>query len=197
MRFRDRQEAGWRLARALAHLRHEHPVVVGLPRGGVLSPPRWHASCTLRSTSSWCASSVTRASPSSASAPSPRTACRSSTGRWRTGWASSPPTMHRVAARERAELDRRIVRYRNVRPRVPLEGRAVILVDDGLATGSTARVSDRGAAALPVRGRSSSPSRWRRGTRSRRCGASPTPSCVCPRRRASGPSASGTTTSVR
>ena len=35
------------------------------------------------------------------------------------------------------EIARRIVLYRAVRPKVPLNGRVVILSDDGLATGST------------------------------------------------------------
>ena len=47
----------------------------------------------------------------------------------------------RVADRERAELERRIRRYRGERPPVPVEGRTVILVDDGIATGSTARAA--------------------------------------------------------
>ena len=42
-----------------------------------------------------------------------------------------------VVARERAELDRRERLYRGDRPPVVLENRTVILVDDGLATGST------------------------------------------------------------
>jgi putative phosphoribosyl transferase len=51
-----------------------------------------------------------------------------------------------VAAAEQKELDRREVAYRDGRPLPPLEGRTVILVDDGLATGSTMR-----AAVLAVR----------------------------------------------
>jgi putative phosphoribosyl transferase len=42
-----------------------------------------------------------------------------------------------VTARERIELDRRDRMYRDDRPPANLEGRAVILVDDGLATGAT------------------------------------------------------------
>lgn len=33
--FRDRTDAGRQLARALSHLRAEHPLVLGIPRGGV------------------------------------------------------------------------------------------------------------------------------------------------------------------
>jgi len=43
-----------------------------------------------------------------------------------------------VTAQEQHELDRRVTRYRRDRRAVPVDGRAVILVDDGLATGYTA-----------------------------------------------------------
>jgi predicted phosphoribosyltransferase len=51
-----------------------------------------------------------------------------------------------VTRTERAELERRERTYRNGRSPVSIEGRVVILVDDGLATGSTMR-----AAVLAVR----------------------------------------------
>ncbi len=47
----------------------------------------------------------------------------------------------RVEARERAEIARRATRLRSVRPRISLEGRTAIIVDDGIATGSTARAA--------------------------------------------------------
>jgi putative phosphoribosyl transferase len=46
-----------------------------------------------------------------------------------------------VERKERAELARRAERYRAVRPREPLTGKTAIVVDDGIATGSTARVA--------------------------------------------------------
>lgn len=45
--------------------------------------------------------------------------------------------VERVYAREMAELERRTQIYRGSRPAAPLAGRTIILVDDGLATGST------------------------------------------------------------
>ena|SRR2546422_130812 len=43
--------------------------------------------------------------------------------------------------RETAELDRRARRYRHGRPRIDLTGHTAIVVDDGLATGATARAA--------------------------------------------------------
>lgn len=53
-------------------------------------------------------------------------------------WYGIPPeTIDAVAREEEQELMRREAAYREGRDGVPLEGRVVILVDDGLATGST------------------------------------------------------------
>ena len=46
-----------------------------------------------------------------------------------------------VEARERSELERRVARFRGRRAPVALGGRAVVVVDDGIATGSTARAA--------------------------------------------------------
>lgn len=47
----------------------------------------------------------------------------------------------RVEARERRELERREHAYRACRSPLALEGRAVLIVDDGIATGATARAA--------------------------------------------------------
>lgn len=46
-----------------------------------------------------------------------------------------------VRRREQAELDRREQRYRAGRPPLDLTGRTAVIVDDGLATGATARAA--------------------------------------------------------
>jgi len=53
----------------------------------------------------------------------------------------SEADIERVAARERAELERRERAYRGGRPAPRVQGRVVILVDDGVATGSTIRAA--------------------------------------------------------
>lgn len=71
----------------------------------------------------------------------------------------APGAFEKAAETVRAELHRKEERYRGVRPPVAVAGRAVVLVDDGLATGSSmwaavAAVRSRGAGrivvALPV-----------------------------------------------
>ena len=49
--------------------------------------------------------------------------------------------LQRVLTAETAELERRERAYRQERPPLQLEGRTAILVDDGLATGSTMRAA--------------------------------------------------------
>ena len=46
-----------------------------------------------------------------------------------------------VERSERAELERRATRFRGSRPRASLVGRTAVVVDDGIATGSTARAA--------------------------------------------------------
>jgi putative phosphoribosyl transferase len=58
--------------------------------------------------------------------------------RW---YGISPAAIEAVAREELAELERREREYRRGQPMTDLQGRTVILVDDGLATGSTMRAA--------------------------------------------------------
>jgi putative phosphoribosyl transferase len=53
----------------------------------------------------------------------------------------SPAAIDAVAQEEQRELERREAMYRLGRAPAPLEGRVVILIDDGLATGSTMKAA--------------------------------------------------------
>ena len=57
--------------------------------------------------------------------------------------ALAPADLSEVVAAEEAELERRVRIYRDGKPLPPVAGRCVIVVDDGLATGSTARAALR------------------------------------------------------
>ena len=52
-----------------------------------------------------------------------------------------PQQLAAVEAAEREELDRRVRRYRGDRPGVSLQAKIALVVDDGIATGSTARAA--------------------------------------------------------
>ncbi len=53
----------------------------------------------------------------------------------------APGDVTEVISRQQQELLQREQRYRDGRPPVPLQGKTAILVDDGMATGSTMRVA--------------------------------------------------------
>jgi putative phosphoribosyl transferase len=63
----------------------------------------------------------------------------------------SPADVDQIAEAEEREIERRIDCYRGGRPLIPLADRTVILVDDGLATGATARAAARAVRARGAR----------------------------------------------
>ncbi len=60
-------------------------------------------------------------------------------------------TLERITAAERAEVEDRERRYRSGRPPLDVTGRMVVLVDDGIATGSTVRAAVESARLLGAR----------------------------------------------
>jgi putative phosphoribosyl transferase len=141
MIFTDRVEAGRALAARLNHLRGSRPVVLGLPRGGVpvaaevaeaLGAPL--DVIVVRKLGVPGQSELAMGAIGEGGVRVLEPDVLSSVG-------VGADEIAAVELRERAELDRRLDRFRAGRPPVALAGRTVILVDDGVATGSTARAA--------------------------------------------------------
>jgi putative phosphoribosyl transferase len=139
--FKDRLDAGRQLASRLARYTALEPVVVGLPRGGL--PVAAEVADRL-------------------GAPLDIIVVRKIGLPWQPELGIGavaeggirvlndvlveevgiePIELEAATARERVELARRVHRYRGERSAVPVDGRVVIVVDDGLATGYTARAA--------------------------------------------------------
>lgn len=133
--FRDREEAGRRLATELRHLRGRDLVVLGLPRGGV--PVAAQVALALGAPLDVI---VVRKlghpdHPEYAIGAIGEEGARVLTPSARNLESSR---LLRVAATESAELDRRVRLLRGTRVAEPLGGRTAVIVDDGIATGATA-----------------------------------------------------------
>jgi putative phosphoribosyl transferase len=141
MFFTDRLDAGRRLATRLEHLRDEPVVVLGLPRGGVPV-----ASEVARSLDAPLDVIVVRKlgvpfQPELGMGAIGEDGVRIINDEIVRAAGVSEPELAAVEARERAELERRARRFRGDRPRTALAGRTAVIVDDGIATGSTARAA--------------------------------------------------------
>ena len=137
-RFHDRCEAGRLLATRLTRYEHrEGIIVVGLPRGGVVV-----AAEVAREIDAPLDIEIVR----KLGAPSQRELAIGAIaeGGIRVLNDEVVGALHipawqidEIAAEQEEELDRRIALFRAVRPPLPMAGRTAIIVDDGLATGST------------------------------------------------------------
>ncbi len=149
MRFRNRTEAGRALAdRILAtDLADEDVVVLGLPRGGV--PVAFEVA---RSLGAPLDVIVVRKlgvpfQPELAMGAIGEDGVRVLNDEVLAVARVSDEELAAVQAAERGELERRARRFRGARPRLDLAGRTALVVDDGVATGSTARAACRVARA--------------------------------------------------
>jgi putative phosphoribosyl transferase len=140
-RFKDRSDAGRRLAQALEGRKLERPVVLGLPRGGV--PVAAELSRALDAPLDVLVVrklGLPRQPEVAMGAIGERGARVLNDDVIRLG-SVSPAELEKVERRERSELESRIARFRGDAPPVDLVGRTAIIVDDGVATGATARVA--------------------------------------------------------
>jgi putative phosphoribosyl transferase len=141
MVFADRDDAGRRLAARLAHLRGEPVVVLGLPRGGV--PVAFQVAQALGAPLDVI---VVRKlgvpfQPELGMGAVGEDGARVLNPEVIHAAGVSQQELAAVQAREQAAVAARAARYRAVRPREPLDGRVAVVVDDGIATGSTARAA--------------------------------------------------------
>ena len=142
--FADRREGGARLAEALRRFAPERPVVLGIPRGGVV-----------------VAAEVARALDAPLDVVIPRKV--GAPGNPELGLGAVAPGVRvlderlirdlgvsseylerEIEAQER-EIERRSAAYRGDREPVEIAGRTTIVVDDGVATGGTAAAALRWA----------------------------------------------------
>lgn len=140
-RFTDRREAGRELGAALGALELGHPVVLGLPRGGVPV-----ADEVARALGAPLDVLVVR----KLGVPwQPEVAMGAVGERGAVVWNAdvrrrihlSEGELRALERRERAEVEARVSRFRGDSPPVELAGRTAVVVDDGVATGATARVA--------------------------------------------------------
>ncbi|MDQ3642973.1 MAG: phosphoribosyltransferase [Actinomycetota bacterium] len=141
MPFADRRDAGRRLATALAHLADQDVVVCGLPRGGV--PVAYEVAVALRAQLDVV---VVRklgfpGQPELAMGAVGEAGARfvDETTVHLSGLTSTQ--LAEIERRAADEVQRKAQHFRNGRDRVDRAGRTVVIVDDGIATGSTARAA--------------------------------------------------------
>lgn len=147
-RFADRADAGRRLAEALGRFRGSDVLVLGLPRGGV--PVAYQVAAALQAPLDVL---VVRKlgvpyQPELAFGAIGEDGVEVFNDAVLQRAGLSAESIAAVEAEQRTELQRRVDRYRGGRPGLDLAARTVLIVDDGFATGATAR-----AAALVARAR--------------------------------------------
>ena len=143
MMFNDRREAGQRLGEVLLAYRDEQPLVLGLPRGGVVVA--YEVARMLKAPLDVIVARKIGAPGQpelgiGAIAPGDTLVVDPYIVRV---LGLSEEDIRQLAEREQRELERRIRLYRGDKPMPDVTGRTVIVVDDGLATGVTARAAMR------------------------------------------------------
>lgn len=142
--FADREEAGLLLGRELTAYSGRNTVVLGIPRGGVVVA--WGAARVLGSDLDVVLSRKLGAPGN----PELAIGAISEDGKLFLGkeikdrmgaYEDLLGYVEREREKQYAEIAKRIVRYRDIRTKVPLKGKVVIVTDDGIATGATMQAS--------------------------------------------------------
>lgn len=137
--FLNRRDAGRRLAEYLTEVDVQDAVALGLPRGGV--PIAYEVAAALRIrldvlvVRKLGAPGRPELALGAIGEGDVRVLNRDLVRRLRVDRS----TLAAIEAKERVELERRATAYRAGRERVDLQGSTAIVVDDGVATGATAR----------------------------------------------------------
>jgi putative phosphoribosyl transferase len=148
MVFQNRQDAGHQLAQALESYRHENALILGLPRGGVILA--YEVALHLDKPMDVL---VVR----KIGAPGHEELAVGAIGPndvvvWNRDLLEHlrchPAVLEDRIQQEKAELSRRLEIFRGQRPFPSLAGKTAILVDDGLATGATARAAIQAVKAM-------------------------------------------------
>jgi putative phosphoribosyl transferase len=141
MRFVDRADAGRRLAERLQAHQGDDVVVLGLPRGGV--PVAFEVARALGAPMDviMVRKLGVPFQPELAMGAIGEDGARTINDEIVRATHVTADELAAVEDAERRELDRRAYRFRIDRPRVDLAGRTALIVDDGIATGSTARAA--------------------------------------------------------
>jgi len=139
--FQDRQQAGRLLAELLESYCHENPVVLAIPRGGV--PVGYEIAKALDAPLDVIVARKLGAPGQpelgiGAIAPGGILILNGMSVRYR---GIDAQQIDRIMAKEQREMQRRERLYRGDYPPVDVHGRTVIITDDGLATGVTARAA--------------------------------------------------------